>query len=229
MKKKHHTKRKAPASVKRNDIPEINSWVTPDTEAKYWAALIGQVQGVVRTTSDGPIIRVRFAYNVKGRKLERPETMDFPASKLRLVEDFSARVIRENPRIAHTPPDDYEEIEAPDPTESDEFKTWFSGSLAVDSAGKPLELMELPADLYPSFQVATDKTCMFKEGTPTALVCLNYKKSKRIMVGPGFTAHDIPEHYWEEAKAAGFDMLIIYNPAKSAHIYVGELNSRILS
>lgn len=89
---------------KQTNKIEIGSWVSPITQAKYWADKIGEVVGTVSKTTK--LVTVRFRYRRDGTQLEKIEEFGFAAKSLKVVGDFRARVAKHAPKPKQAKDDD---------------------------------------------------------------------------------------------------------------------------
>lgn len=112
----------------------LHCWVTPVTQARYWAGLIGVVIAVSASPKRDPEVKVRFEYHRNGTKLERTEIFSFPASRLKLVSDFRARLRKAKP--SNPSPSKYAELAV---IEAEEVSHAHSTQKASVSRGKLAE------------------------------------------------------------------------------------------
>jgi len=110
MKQRKPKQRRSPKSTG----PGINSYVTPKTQARYWATKIGVLRAIVSGKGASAIARVEFLYERSGSRLSTSEYMDFPISRLIEVADFASRVglrkVTKSTAKAEFPEPDYEEV-----------------------------------------------------------------------------------------------------------------------
>lgn len=92
--------------------PELSAWVSPISEAKYWASRIGQIVSVQAGKLKDPEVTVKFEYTRKGEKVPA-ELFVFPFSRLKMVKDFKARIAKHQPaKAAPSPYDDQSMFDA---------------------------------------------------------------------------------------------------------------------